>query len=83
MEKNKIKEDVCSLTPTISMIWCIMTDASSRVCKAAKSHLKTCGVCLKNKWKGILIKAALPEIRLSSLNPFFWRILRKLGLPAK
>lgn len=55
----------------------------SRVCKAAKSLLKTCVVCLKNKCKGILRKAALSEIRLSSLNPFYWRIFRKLGLPAK
>lgn len=55
----------------------------SRVGKAAKSHLKTCVVCLKNKCKGILIKAALSEIRLSSLSPFLHRVFGKLGLPAK
>lgn len=55
----------------------------SRVCKAAKSHLKTCGVCLKNKWKGILRKAALPEIRLSSLNPFFLEDTQEAGTACK
>lgn len=41
------------------------------VCKAAKSNLKTCVVCLENKCKGILVKAAVSKTQLSSLNPFF------------